>query len=341
MKNPRDLLKVGKLDAELLASLVSGLPADPSVIVGSGVGCDVAVIDNGGDGYLLLKSDPITFATDEIGHYAVTVNVNDIATAGGRPRWFLATLLLPETSTTPELVRSIFAQIEDACAAHGILLVGGHTEVTYGLDRPIIAGALIGEVARERLVTNRGAQVGDALLLTKGIAVEGTSIIARERRDDLEAAGFSAAMLGECAGMLHEPGICVLPESQAACEAAPVHAMHDPTEGGIATALWEMATASGIGMRIEGDALPIYPATEALCGHFDLDPLGLIASGSLLIATAAEDAQAVIAACSARAIACTRIGTATRAEQGCILVRDGSESPLPRYDQDEIGKVFG
>lgn len=333
-------LKVGKLDLELLSELLGGIPRDASVVVPPGIGCDVAVIDAGGDDYLLLKSDPITFATDEIGHYAVTVNVNDIATAGGVPRWFLGTLLLPEGATTPALVRSIYDQLKAACARYGVLLVGGHTEVTHGLDRPLFAGALVGQVARDRLVTNRGVRVGDVVLLTKAVAVEGTSIIAREKRAALLAAGFDAAWLDRCAAMLHEPGIGVLEEARAACEAAAVHAMHDPTEGGVATGLWEMALAAGIGLRVDGDAIPIFPETARLCAHFGLEPLGLIASGSLLIAVDHRDAPGVIAACVGRGIACAQIAGATAPEAGCRLTRSGIETALPRFDQDEIARLF-
>ena len=341
MPTPTDPLKIGKLDMELLAELIGDIPRDGSVVVGPGVGCDVAVIDGGGDKYLLLKSDPITFATDEIGHYAVTVNVNDIATAGGLPRWFLGTLLLPENATTPDLVRSIYDQLKAACAEYGVLLVGGHTEVTYGLDRPIFSGALVGEVAKDRLVTNRGAQVGDAILLTKGIAVEGTSIIAREKRELLLAAGFAADWLDRCGAMLHEPGIGVLAEAQAACKVAQVHTMHDPTEGGLAMGLWEMAIASDIGLRINRAVIPIFQVTRRLCAHFDLDPLGLIASGSLLLAVDPDETQGVIDACLEAGVSCTQIGRAVEAEEGCQIVDNGKEIELPRFDQDEIGKVFG
>jgi len=334
-------LPVGKLDMHLLAELIGDLPRDPGVVVGSGIGCDVAVLDIGAPYYLLLKSDPITFATDEIGHYAVTVNVNDIACAGGLPRWLVATLLLPETTTTEALVRDIFRQLRQACARHGVLLVGGHTEVTHGLDRPIIVCGMVGDVPVDRLVTSGGAKPGDALLLTKGIAVEGTSLIAREKRAELLSAGFEGPFINRCAGMLHEPGICVLDEARAASLAAPVHAMHDPTEGGVATGIWELADAAGVGMRVDGDALPVYPETRALCAHFGLDPLGLIASGALLIAAAPGDASTIIEACARRQIPCAVIGAVTEPGTGCILVTDGAETRLPRFDQDEIGKLFG
>ena len=158
------------------------------------MGEDAAIIDMG-DRYLIAKSDPITFATDAIGYYAVVVNANDIATRGGQPKWFLATLLLPEQRTSEALVESIFAQISQACATFGITLVGGHTEVTYGLDRPILAGHMLGEVTPQALVTTGGARVGDVVLLTKGICIEGASIIAREREQELMRRGVPEAVI--------------------------------------------------------------------------------------------------------------------------------------------------
>src|SRR5262245_8898042 len=186
------LLPAGKLPPALLTQLLARQAVtDPRVLIGPRLGEDAAVIDMG-DRLLIAKSDPITFATDAIGYYAVTVNANDIAAMGGTPRWFLATLLLPEASTTAALVRDIFAQVRQACRELDITLVGGHTEITVGLTRPILSGHMLGEVARARLVTSAGVQVGDALLLTKGFPVEGVAIMAREGAARLAAQGHSA-----------------------------------------------------------------------------------------------------------------------------------------------------
>lgn len=335
-------LPVGKLEPEFLAELLGGLSADdPAVIVGPGIGRDVTVLAWGaGDRYLIAKTDPITFATDEIGFYAVNVNANDVATSGGLPRWFLATLLLPAGATDDALVRSIFAQIDAACRALGISLVGGHTEVTHDLDRPVLVGFMLGEVGKDELVVGDGAQVGDRLLLTKGVAVEGTSIIARELGNELRARGVDREMIGRAAGFLHDPGIGVLREARIAVGVGAVHAMHDPTEGGLATGLHELAIASGVGLAIDEAAIPILPETESLCALLGLEPLGLIASGSLLIAADPADADAIAGAIRAEGIACAEIGAVVPAEEGIRIGRDGAWRDLPRYDQDEIAKVF-
>lgn len=335
-------LPVGKLEPEFLAELLGGLSADdPAVIVGPGIGRDVTVLKwDADDRYLIAKADPITFATDEIGFYAVNVNANDVATSGGLPRWFLATLLLPAGATDDALVRSIFAQIDAACRALGISLVGGHTEVTHDLDRPVLVGFMLGEVVKGELVVGDGAQVGDRLLLTKGVAVEGTSIIARELGDELRARGVDREMIGRAAGFLHDPGIGVLREARIAVGAGAVHAMHDPTEGGLATGLHELAIASGVGLQVHFDAIPILPETQSFCDLLGLEPLGLIASGSLLIAADPADADAIAGAIRAEGIACADVGAVVRAEEGIRIGRDGAWRDLPRYDQDEIAKVF-
>ncbi len=335
-------LPVGKLRPELLAELLGGLHIDdPAVIVGPGIGRDVTVLEWGqGEHYLIAKTDPITFATDEIGHYAVSVNANDVATSGGVPRWFLATLLLPDEGADEELARGIFDQIDAACRDLGIALVGGHTEVTHDLNRPILVGFMLGEVDKDGLITSEGAQVGDRVLLSKGVAVEGTSIIAREMGEELIARGIDEETVRRAANFLHEPGISVVREAQAAVTAGAVHAMHDPTEGGVATGLHELAIASEVGLAVEADAIPILPETARLCGEFDLEPLGLIASGSLLIAAAPEAAARIAAAIGDAGIDCADTGEVVERERGVKIRRGGRWEDLPRYDQDEIARLF-
>ncbi len=333
-------LPAGKLDMDLLAGLLGAPEEGHGVVLGPGIGRDVAVVDGGGDRYWLLKSDPITFATDEIAHYAVTVNVNDIATAGGVPRWFLATLLLPDSGVTSGEVEAIFAQLRAACSRYGVALVGGHTEVTGAVRRVVIAGSMVGEVPRNSLVRSCDVAIGDAILCTKAIPLEGCAILAREKREELLEAGFAPQTLEDLAGLLHEPGICVLEDARAACSAAAVHAMHDPTEGGVATALWELARASGVGMRVTAAAIPLLAEAGEVCAQFGIDPLGLIASGALLVAVAPEDEERVIRACAAEGIGCTRIATAVDPSEGIQLVSGGQAIDLPRFDQDEIVKAF-
>jgi hydrogenase expression/formation protein HypE len=336
----RSPLPVGKLDLGLLRCLLAAYThADERVVLGAGIGQDAAVIDMGGR-YLVAKSDPITFATDEIGWYVLCVNANDIATCGAEPRWFLATLLLPEGAADAALVESLFAQLSDACRQMGVSLIGGHTEVTYGLERPIICGHMLGEVEKDRLVTTAGAQVGDAVVVTKGVPVEGTALIAREKRNELLRLGVEPEAVQEAARYLRQPGISVVEDSRVACRAGAIHAMHDPTEGGIATGLWEMALAAGVGLRIQRDSIPVLPLGRRFCGAFGLDVMGTIASGALLIAVAPQGAEAVTRALHQAGIAASRIGEVVPEPEGVLWLRDGMWEPIPRFDQDEIARLF-
>lgn len=334
------LLSVGKLPAELLESLLQRYGGrDPRLVVGPKAGEDAAVIAFG-DRYLLAKTDPITFATDEIGWYAVNVNANDIAVMGGRPYWFLATVLLPAGRATLEMADAIFAQIHAACGELGIALAGGHTEVTYGLDRPLVIGAMLGEVERDRLVTKAGARPGDAVVLVKAIPIEGAALIAREKRVELCARGYEDGWLFRVAMFLHHPGISVLQPAQIACQAARIHAMHDPTEGGLATGLMEIAQAAKVGLVIDLDAIPVLPEGERLCAEFGLDPLGTIASGSLLAVLPEGEVPVLQAALEAAGYPVAVIGRVQEARDGIWALRGGRRVPLPRFPADEIAKLF-
>jgi hydrogenase expression/formation protein HypE len=334
------ILPPGKLPAALLGSLLGSLTQPAEVIVGPGIGHDVAVLETGGPEYLVAKTDPITFATEALGHYLVAVNVNDLATSGGIPRWLLVTLLLPEGQTTEAVVRELWQQLTEACEAVGVSIIGGHTEITCDLSRPLAVGLLLGTVPRDQLIAPGGTRPGDVILLTKGLPLEGTALIARERREQLLAAGYEAAWLDRCANLLYQPGLSVLPEARALCQALRPHALHDPTEGGVATALWELAEASGVGLLIEARQLPVLPEGQTLCAEFGLDPLGTIASGSLLAAVRPDDEAAALAACQAAGIACQPIGRATPAADGVLLREQTTCRPLPRFDQDEITRLF-
>jgi len=334
-------LPTGKLPADLLAALLTRTPHfDPRVAVGPGIGQDAAVIDMG-DHYLVAKTDPITFATDDIGWYAVNVNANDIACMGAHPKWFMASVLLPEGHADAAMAETIFAQITGACAASNVTLVGGHTEITYGLTRPLVIGAMLGEVAKDKLVTSAGARVGDVVVLTKSVPLEGTALIARERESDLRARGFSDEFIARAKGLLHDPGISIVREALIAADAGLATAMHDPTEGGLATGLWELAQAAQVGLVIGEEQIPFSKEGADLSTAYGLDPMGVIASGSLLITTPANTAEHLIDRLAGVGIPCAAIGRVVAREGGLALVRGGQRRALPRFEVDEIARLFG
>ena len=333
-------LPAGKLPNELLAQLLARVAhRDPRVLIGPAVGRDAAVIDTGAPKLLVAKTDPVTFATDLIGWYAVHVNANDIACLGAWPAWFLASVLLPENCPA-DLPGEILSQLSQACDALGIELIGGHTEITYRLDRPIVVGAMLGEVERDRLITGERARPGDAVILTKGIAIEGTAVLAREAGPVLLARGASEQTVARAADYLTDPGISIVLDAAAACDAVPVHAMHDPTEGGLATALYELAAACSCGVSVDADSINIFPETQAICAAAGLDPFGLLASGALLLVVPDKNAGAATAALWEAGVSARRIGSLQTPADGVIMAVNGESRPVPRFDRDEAARFL-
>ena len=309
------------------------------MVVGPGVGLDAAAIDFGGR-YLLAKTDPITFIAEEIGSYVLTINANDLATMGATPRWLLATVLLPAGSTSALQVKRIFTHLRLACRQLSVTLCGGHTEITDAVTRPVVVGCLLGECSKGHLVTSAGAKAGDIVLLTKGIPIETVSILARERAEELRRR-YSASFVARCRRFLSRPGISVMRDAQLALAAGGVHAMHDPTEGGLSSALYELAEASHVGLRIEQRAIRILPEGARLCSDFGLDPLGAIASGALLICAASRRVEAIQHRLSVGGIAVSKIGQVVPRTQAVRLEKaDGSSRRFPRFAVDEIARFF-
>ena len=332
-------MKVGKVPSELLERLLAKVDLkDERVLLGPGIGEDAAVLDFG-DRVLVAKTDPITFATDLIGWYAVQVNANDVACAGATPRWFMATLLLPEESTE-EQAESIFDQTLSACQDLGITLVGGHTEVTRDLARPIMVGCMLGETEKGKMVQTAGAQDGDSIVITKGIAIEGTSLLARDAAEALSDAGIHADTIAKARELLFHPGISVVKDALVACSTGKVTSLHDPTEGGLCTGLWEVAKAAGAGLAIEEGSIPVVPECTELCEALGLDPLGLLASGALLITLPSEDVPQLFSALEDEGIDAFEIGRITGSEEGVNIIRGHELEPLPRFERDELARFF-
>lgn len=332
-------MEVGKFPASLLEKLLArNRIEDPRVLVGPRVGADAAVLDLG-ERLLVATSDPVTFATELIGWYAVQVNANDVACTGATPRWFLATILVPE-SYSLDGAEALFGQVLEACESAGVTLIGGHSEVTYGIDRPIIMGSMLGEVEREKLVHPGGALEGDSIVLTKGIAIEGTAILARERAGALGRAAVPTETIEKAAALLTKPGISVIKDARIACGAARVHSLHDVTEGGLATGLREVAQASGLGLAVEEGSIPVLPACQAICQALGLDPLGLLASGALLVTAPSADVPALLAALEREGIDAWEIGQMLTAEEGLQMIGYRGEVTLPHFARDELARYF-
>jgi thiamin-phosphate kinase len=333
------IFESGKLPPDVLFQMLKSFHfPDPRLIMGPKAGVDAAVIDSG-DRFLLVTSDPITFTTRDIGWYAVCVNANDIAVMGGTSRWFLTNILLPEGEATEALVRSIFKDLKKACSRMNVALCGGHTEITPSVKEPVICGTMIGEVEKKKLVTSAGAKPGDSVILTKGLAIEGTAILARECFQRLKGK-IPERLLERARRFLYKPGISVVKDARIACQAGKVTAMHDATEGGAATALMELADASNVGLQIEEDSLPLFKETRLICGELRIAPLGLISSGTLLIACPDREAEKIVPALKSAGIKSAVIGKILPKSKGLTLVKSGKIIPLPAFRRDELARFF-
>ncbi|MFC1903904.1 AIR synthase family protein [Chloroflexota bacterium] len=332
-------LPVGKLPNELLRKFLDKIKIeDEQVVLGPSIGEDVTVIRLGNK-LLVAKTDPVTFATDLIGWYAVNVNANDIATMGVKPRWFLATVLLPEQCTR-EVAESIFDQILLACNSLGITLVGGHTEITYGLMRPIVIGCMLAEAEDKPIITTAGAETGDDIVLTKGIAIEGTAALAREVEQILLSSMKDEALIKRAADYLFSPGISVLKEALIACSTVKVNSMHDPTEGGLATGLYEIASAAHVGIMVEKEKIPVLPECKEICAKLALNPLGLLASGALIITLPSSETPALLSALDKAGINAGVIGKVVAEEKGLKMFSEGKIQELPQFERDELARLL-
>ena len=331
-------MKVGKLHHEDIARLLAKIELDESVILGPAVGEDAAAVRLG-DKALVLTTDPITFATDLIGYYAVHVSANDVAAMGADPRWFMLTLIL-DTSGTQAQVRKIFAQVRQACKDVGVALVGGHTETTTGLDRPIAVGSMIGLTDADAIVRTGGARIGDAIILAGYAAVEGTALLALEVPEVLSRKGVPNQTVAKARDFLFDPGISAVKAARIAVQAGKPTAMHDPTEGGIATGLLELAIASGTGVEAHLDKIRTLPETDEITKAAGIDPLGLISSGSLLITASPENAGGIASALENAGIAAAIIGGILPQQKGLVMVDRSGPTALPKFEQDEIARFF-
>jgi hydrogenase maturation factor len=336
-------MKTGKLDIDILRGLLHKYTIlDPHVVIGPKIGEDAAVIDLGRetDHYWVVTSDPITFTTDEIGYYGVVVNINDIATRGATPKWFLATLLFPESGSDIRIIKKVFRQIHNACRRFKISFIGGHTEITPGIERVILSGHMIGEIKKNRLVKTSGARAGDLLLMIKGVCIEGTSIIARERENELIAKGISPAFIQKAKRFIFNPGIEVLQAARIACNAVSVHSMHDPTEGGLINGMIEMALASEKEIEVDLGKIRIYEESRILCQEYGLNPLGVIASGALLLTASPSDLSTLQKSFRRTSIPLQVIGKVRKGRARVLTTDKKRKRELHPFPRDEILKIY-
>ena len=331
-------LPAGKVPPEVLEEIVFKRLGVESgdVLLGPSKGEDGAVVRVGGE-VIVSSMDPITGAVERLGWLAVNINANDVATFGIKPRFFSSCILLPSGAESGVL-REICDQIDSAAKRLGIAVIGGHSEVTPGLKHPIVVGYALGVAEDGRYVTAGGAEAGDVIILTKGAGIEGTAILASERRERL------SRELGEEVVKAAESfydRISVVEDALTAFKAGGVTAMHDPTEGGVAGGIHEIADASGLGFEVFEEKIPVAPETSMICSYFNVDPLQLIGSGALLISVKPEYAGKVLDALESRGIRASKIGRFLPDPEKRVLVRgDGRVAELVRPVSDHLWKAL-
>jgi hydrogenase expression/formation protein HypE len=332
------VLPPGKIPIDILREVIfKNLGAKRNeVVLGPSAGIDGAVIDVG-DKSLIVSMDPITGALEIIGWLAVNVNANDIATFGCEPSFLVSCILLPEKADR-KIVQTISAQMNEAAKTLGIAIVGGHCETTPGLTNPIVIGCTIGVTEKGKYVTAGGAKPGDSLILTKSVGIEGTAILASDREAQLRKVLNTRSL--KSAKSFHNQ-ISIVKEALTAYKTGGVHAMHDPTEGGVAGAIHEMADASKLGVRITEERIRIQPETLKICNAYDIDPLQLIASGSLLIAADPDHAERIVKTLKEIKIDSETIGEFLPSPEKRIIKRkNGKIENLPRPITDQLWQAL-
>lgn len=324
----------GKVPTEILQEVVfQNLGAERSdVILGPAVGEDAAIVRIGKE-TAVIATDPVTGAEEWLGWLAVNVGANDVATCGVEPRWFSSCMLLPRDADRA-LVERVCTQMDQAARQLKMAIIGGHCEITSGIEHPLVIGCSIGLADNGKYVTSSGAEVGNKIILTKGAGIEGTAILATDRRENLRQV-FNEGFLQKAETFFTE--ISVVKDALTAFRTGGVLAMHDPTEGGVAGGLHELADASNVGFYVRDKEILIPEETRKICAHFEIDPLQLISSGSLLIATREEKTKKIVSKLSQNNIHASVIGELTKPTLGRkIVTREGKETELARPVSDHL-----
>ena len=330
--------RTGKIPTEVLVRHVLRYTGkvDSSVILGSSIGEDAALVSLGRN-VLVMTTDPVTGAAADLGWVSVHVNANDVACRGATPKWFLCDLLLPEKAGV-RLLDSVMKQIDRAAREVGVAIVGGHTEVTPDLERPIVVGYMMGVAQRGKFVTSSGARPGDDIIMTKSVGIEGTGILAADFSHKLRGK-INSRTLATAKKMRRL--ISVVKDARFAVEAGGVKAMHDPTEGGLLQGVWELAEASKVGFTVYASRIPIRPETDRICAVFGLDPLRLMSSGCLLIVADRRKSGKILRHLRTHAIPGNIIGKVTARTSGRKLVGgDGRVREIGPSERDELYRVF-
>lgn len=327
-------MKIGKVPENILKrSILRQIKISrPEVLIGAGVGEDCAALSLEPDEVMVLSTDPITGTSKEMGRWAVVISANDIASSGAEVIGMLVCAMLPPGITEAE-IKEIMQDVEGTCEELGIQVVGGHTEVTDAVTRPLLSMTGIGKVKKEQFLATKGARPGQDIVITKWIGLEGTSILAKERKEEL-LKKFPIQLVEEAEG--YDVYLSIVSEAAIAGKSG-VSAMHDITEGGVFGALWELAESAGVGLNIDLKKLPIRQATVEICNYFDINPYELMSSGSLLIAV--DNGYDLVRELEKAQIPGTVIGKVTEGNDR-VVINDGETRFLEPPKTDELYKAL-
>lgn len=326
-------MKIGKLSESALQKLIFEQLNNKrdEVLAGPGIGEDCTALKLDSGEVFVASADPITGTTKDIGHLAVHVTANDLASSGAEPVGLIVTALFPP-SIKEKQIKEIMQQMNIECGKLSIMVLGGHTEVTAAVNQTILSVTGIGKVQEEKLILSRNARPGQDIVITKHIGLEGTGIIAKEKEEELRQ-WFSASFIEEAKACMED--ISVVPEGLAARDY--VSSMHDITEGGIYGALWEISKASNVGLEVTIENIPIKQHTIEICERYNLNPYQLISSGSMLMTT--DNGQQLVEILKQKGIKGTIIGHTTDSRDK-LIYRQGKAGNLEAPKQDELYKIY-
>lgn len=327
-------MKVGKLKAadlkELIFQNIKG--SRKEILTKPEIGGDCAVIDFG-EKVAYLSTDPITGTSEELGKLAVNINCNDIATAGVEPVGIMLTILAPDGTSKEELSK-IMRDADTECKKLGVAIIGGHTEITSAVNQIITSVTAIGIGEKKDYTEREKTLDGDILILTKGVGIEGTGIIAYEKSEEIERE-LGKEILDEAKAMLDKTSVV-----KEGLVASPyVKGMHDVTEGGILGAVWEMSEFYNLGVEVYREKLEIARSTKAICDYYNIDPLRLISSGSMLLVVAKEKYEELGDKLTLEGIGWSNIGRLTN-EKPKVIISGCFIKEIEEPESDELYKVI-
>lgn len=327
-------MKTGKLDWFSMSKLLSLLPlTEEDVVVGPAQGEDAAVV-RVRDGFLVIHSDPITTGVRRIGYLAIHVAGNDIAVRGVAPKWFLATILLPERLDYG-LVEEIFTDMSTALREINGVMIGGHTEVSPSLDRPIINVTAAGYTLRKPLFT-RDARPGDILYAVGRIGGEGAGVIAWDFSDRLRSLGVEEKVIESAREFIYDVSVI----NVALKIRDVVTTMHDATEGGLLQAVREIAVASGTSAILEVEDDILDPVVVKIASSLHIDPLKLLSSGCIVATVPPENTDKLESTLSKIGKPYYRIGRLVKGNGEVVIKHRGVTNVIREDIVDEIYKLW-